>query len=372
MMAWKMIIRALFAVAVNGGRKKRKLWTKGMKEWRSQEAAVRLGRNEGGVNGLEPARLLARGGYHSSTCDLDAAARSLAGGCVLSNADETVQEMPLDTPHVHDYDHPASPDSEPVLQALPQATEESDLDGAAQPSGGTRHVGGMSIFFQQTQLTGAPARVVELFPSATVLDLVIEVERQTRVPTAVFFRGQLLDDKDAQLSDLQIGSESLVHTHPIIWICKVQFEDFSVNSMWIDLNKFGVPTEDRVIDVEYHGVLCPITWLFDYLRDALIRKLQDRQWDQALTEGARRLEDGQRFEVEDLHGRFDNALARGDKFVFSETTAKNMISSDQASTALDYLQQHRIAIDSEELQQMISDLTSAHEHNIVVSCTILD
>ena len=52
MMVWKMIMTALFAVAVNSGRKKRKLWTKGMKERRSEEAALRMGRNEGKVHGL--------------------------------------------------------------------------------------------------------------------------------------------------------------------------------------------------------------------------------------------------------------------------------------------------------------------------------
>ena len=52
MMVWKMIITALFAVAVNSGRKKRKLWTKGMKQRRSEEAALRMGRNKGKVHGL--------------------------------------------------------------------------------------------------------------------------------------------------------------------------------------------------------------------------------------------------------------------------------------------------------------------------------
>lgn len=103
------------------------------------------------------------------------AARPLARGCVLSNADETVQEVPLETPHVQGEDHPPAPDPAQVQQALPQAAEASDLDGAAQPSRGSQHVGGMSIFFQETQLTGAAAQVVELTPSATVGDLVTEV-----------------------------------------------------------------------------------------------------------------------------------------------------------------------------------------------------
>ena len=231
--------------------------------------------------------------------------------------------MPPDNPHVQGDDHQSSRDSDPVLQALPQATEASVLDGAAEPSRGTKHVGGMAIFFQETQLTGAAAQVVELTPSATVRDLVTEVERLTGVPTAVSFGSQPLEDMDAALSDLQIGSESLVHTHPITKI-KVQIEDFTVDGIYLPLDRLGVPTEDRVIEVRYHGVLCPATWLFDHLRDSLIRKIQDRQWDQALTEGFRRIDVGHEIDPEELHRRFDSALVRGDKFVFIETTVKKI------------------------------------------------
>ena len=126
---------------------------------------------------------------------------------------------------------------------------------------------------------------------------------------------------DASLSDLQIGSESLVHTHPITKI-KVKFEDCTVDGFFIPLNILGVRTEDRVIEVRYHGVLCPATWLFDHLRDSFIHKIQDRQWYQAMTERTRGFEVGHGFEPEELHQRFDSALVRGDKFVFVETTAK--------------------------------------------------
>ena len=215
-------------------------------------------------------------------------------------------------------------------------------------------VTGMTIFFQDA-INGA-VTAVDVNAEGTAQDLVTAVEAVTGAPTALSFAGKRLDNMHAALSELEICADSVVQTVPKIIKVELQLIQLKPGHEGI-ISTYHVPMEELMFEVPYFGDLCPISQLVDYLRDSLISKVQLGHWDQTWKK-----ERGyQKCHSHSFQQHIDNLVKDGDKDLIDIYPLRDYemyhmerdhLQWNHAEKHLEYLQQHHIDIEWEQLMEM--------------------
>ena len=236
-------------------------------------------------------------------------------------------------------------------------------------------VRGMIIFFE-----GTINSAVDMDPEGTVQDLVTAVEAEIGGPTALSFADRRLGNMNAALSDLGICPESVVRTVPMN-IIKVRLQLIQLEPcMIVDgmskpsrryglvegiLDLYDLTREELMFEIPYPGDLCPLSRLVDYLRDSLIRKVQLGLWDRILKKQTTYCH------PDSFQQYIENLVADGEKDLIDifPLPDYNMYEMERdhwqrnlAQRNLEYLQQHGIAIEWEQLMEMSSKY---HSYSLV-------